>query len=254
MKRISLCLLLLSVLLADVTGQNASKGLRILYIGDSITDGNWGGGGKPSDQRNHWDKNHLFGSGYMYLCAAEFMGHYPDKKFEFFNRGISGNTLADLQKRWKEDAIDINPDVLSILIGINDISMAMKENSPAKFDMKAWEENYRALLDQALSINPDIKFVLGEPFAVKAHQISDRFDERLELLKNCSTIIKRIAEDYQAVFLPYQDMFDKAIFSSDIEPVHWVWDGIHPTVAGHRLMADLWIEKTKHILLDYSLR
>lgn len=250
MKRIITSLFISFVLLVGATAQNTPKGLRILYIGDSITDGNWGGGGKPSNQRNHWDKNHLFGSGYMYLCAAEFTGHYPNEKFEFLNRGISGNTLNDLQKRWKEDVIEINPDVLSILIGINDISMAMKENSPAEFDMKVLEENYRALLDRALSVNPNIIFVLGEPFAIKASQIIERFDERLELLRQCSTIIRKIAEDYQAIFLPYQAMFDKAILLSDVEPTHWIWDGIHPTVSGHRLMADLWIEKTKHKMLQ----
>ncbi|MCC8153957.1 MAG: hypothetical protein LIP01_06940 [Tannerellaceae bacterium] len=79
------------------------KTLRILYIGDSITDGNWGGGNNPSEERNHWDWNHLYGSGYVYLCVAHFMGYYPENEYIFFNRGISGNTVEDMEKRWQKD-------------------------------------------------------------------------------------------------------------------------------------------------------
>ena len=98
-------------------------GLKILFIGDSITDGNWGSGdGKPSSERTLWDMNHIYGHGFMYLCASHYLGEYPQYEYEFFNRGISGNSLYDLEKRWQEDVLDINPDVLSILVGINDIN------------------------------------------------------------------------------------------------------------------------------------
>ena len=96
---------------------------KVLFIGDSITDGNWGNScGMPtsSDERSQWDMNHIYGSGYMYLCATHYQGNYPEREYEFFNRGISGNTLADLQARWQKDVLDINPDVLSILIGTKD--------------------------------------------------------------------------------------------------------------------------------------
>ena len=99
MKRIWICLLWLACL-CPMYGQ----GLRILFIGDSITDGNWGnsdGSAMPSAGRNLWDMNHIYGSGYMYLCASYYQSKYPGKGYEFFNRGISGNALADLEKLYR---------------------------------------------------------------------------------------------------------------------------------------------------------
>lgn len=253
MKRLIACLLLITLSLPYITGKNHNTGLRVLFIGDSITDGNWGGGGKASAERNHWDKNHLFGSGYMYLCAAEFTGHYPEANLEFFNRGISGNTLDDLYNRWEEDVLNICPDVLSILIGINDVSHAIEKSLPAQFDIKIWEQKYRFLLDQALAQNPNIQIVLAQPFAINISKIAERFNERMQLLAQCTEVIYKIAKDYKAIFLPYQSVFDEAIRKYNVPPSHWIWDGIHPTVSGHQLMADLWVEKTKNILLSSSL-
>lgn len=96
-----------------------------MFIGDSITDGNWGnsdGSAQPSSVRNHWDMNHIYGSGYMYLCASYYQSNYPEQEYQFFNRGISGNTLNDLKNRWKEDALAIHADVVSVLIGTNDVN------------------------------------------------------------------------------------------------------------------------------------
>ena len=98
-----------------------ASGRRVVYIGDSITDGNWGkADGKPSSQRNLWDRNHLFGSGYMYLCASYYQGYFPDRDYRFFNRDVGGHALGDLAARWQEDVIDLRPDVLSVFVGTND--------------------------------------------------------------------------------------------------------------------------------------
>lgn len=118
---------------------------RILFIGDSITDGAWGNSGgssKPSSERNLWDLNHIYGHGYVYLCAAYYQARYPSKDYIFYNRGISGNTLSDLEKRWTEDVIKLQPDILSILIGTNDINVFMKEDKE-DFDFEDWEKRYR---------------------------------------------------------------------------------------------------------------
>ena len=136
---------------------------KVLFIGDSITDGNWGnscGMPKPSDERSHWDMNHIYGSGYMYLCAAHYQGNYPEREYEFFNRGISGNTLSDLQARWQKDVLEINPDVLSVLIGTNDVSQFLdQDQDDAAFDFDKWEATYRQLLSEARKQNPDLKLV-----------------------------------------------------------------------------------------------
>ena len=126
MKQLFILLLCLSTATLCVQSQT-----RVLFIGDSITDSNWGNSGgtaQPSAERSHWDMNHIYGSGYMYLCATHFQGHYPEQEYDFFNRGISGNTLNDLKNRWQQDVIEIKPDVLSILIGTNDVSQFLDKN------------------------------------------------------------------------------------------------------------------------------
>ncbi len=87
---------------------------RVLYIGDSVTDGGWGRSGgsmAPSDQRNQKDLNHIYGHGYMFICAAHYESTQPYAGLQFFNRGISGNTLDDLKSRWQQDVLDLKPDM-----------------------------------------------------------------------------------------------------------------------------------------------
>lgn len=87
-----------SLILMLISATLQAGGLKILFIGDSITDGNWGSGdGKPSSERTLWDMNHIYGHGFMYLCASHYLGEYPQYEYEFFNRGISGNSLYDLK-------------------------------------------------------------------------------------------------------------------------------------------------------------
>lgn len=224
-------------------------GARVLFIGDSITDGNWGnscGTAKPSSDRTLWDMNHIYGSGYMYLCATYYQGNYPEKEYEFFNRGISGNTLEDLEKRWEADALEIEPDVLSILVGTNDIHFCLHNDKKEAFDFKAWEKRYRSLLDRSLQANPNLKIVLGAPFVANTGNMrkSTDFAERDSLVRQCAGIVKRIAEDYKAIYLPYNVLFDEILRTTPTsKDGYWIWDGIHPTPAGHKRMADLWIEQ-----------
>jgi len=141
-----------------------ASGRRVVYIGDSITDGNWGkANGKPSSQRNLWDRNHLFGSGYMYLCASYYQGYFPDRDYRFFNRGVGGHALGDLAARWQEDVIDLRPDVLSVFVGTNDaerhLGRLLRADDPKTvpdFDFADWERTYRGLLDQARQANPAV--------------------------------------------------------------------------------------------------
>ncbi len=229
-------------------------GPRVLFIGDSITDGNWGGGGYqiPSSVRNMWDQNHLYGSGYMYLCAAYYLGKYPEREYQFFNRGISGNTLHDLEVRWEEDVIQVKPDVLSVLVGINDVDQYFhkktasgKETAP--FDIADWEKKYRSLLNRTLQSNPKVKLVLGTPFIYKTGNMCRAldFDQRNALVHQCINVVERIAKDYKAVYLPYHEMFHHIYQTSPTSiDTYWIWDGIHPTVAGHQRMTELWIQQT----------
>ncbi len=245
MKKFALgfCLIFLCNLFAQEPPQS---GPRVLYIGDSITDGNWGGGGALSSaQRNHWDQNHLFGSGYMYLCAAYYMGSFPERHYQFYNRGISGHTLADLAARWQEDVMDLSPDILSVLVGVNDVEYGI--NDPEReFDPVEWERLYRELLDRTRARFPEVKLVIGAPFAAgnvrkENKEEAARYDV---LIRLCAEIAKRIAGDYQAVFLPYHEMYDELsdVLYPTVPVTYWLWDGVHPTAAAHQRMAELWIK------------
>lgn len=244
MKKI-ICLLLLAL-----TATTYAGGVKVLFIGDSITDGGWGNSGgsaKSSKNRNHWDMNHIYGHSYMFLCATYYQAKYPERKYQFFNRGISGNTLIDLEKRWEEDAIGLNPDVVSILIGTNDVTTSLSDD---EFDIQKWEATYRSLLDRLIGNNPNIKFVLCTPFAAPTGRLknSENYSIRAERLQQCTQAVCTIASDYNAHIVRFDTLFDKLLNNQSAEEgAYWIWDGIHPTPAGHKRMADLWIKKTKSL-------
>lgn len=245
MKRI----ITLLILILFMTFSVGAGGRRVLFIGDSITDGNWGnacGMPKPSSERCLWDMNHIYGSGYMYLCASYYQGSFPEKEYEFFNRGISGNTLNDLEQRWEEDAIQMQPDVLSVLVGTNDVHYYLQGDKKEPFDFDAWEKRYRSLLDRSLQADSKLKIVLGAPFVAKVGNMrkSEDFAERDSLVRHCADIVEKIAKDYHAIYLPFDTLFDGILKTCPTsKDTYWIWDGIHPTPAGHKRMADMWIER-----------
>ena len=126
--------------------------MLILFQGDSITDGN-----RYKDKASAWDLNHQIGHAYPYVIAATLGARYPDRRFEFTNRGVSGNNIVQLYGRWQEDALLIRPDVLSVLVGVND--QGETGSDPARY-----ERVYRLLLQEARSANPEMALVVMEPF------------------------------------------------------------------------------------------
>ena len=102
------------------------------------------------------DPNHILGHGYVFITAARHGAAFPDARLDFSNRGISGNTVLDLAKRWQKDTLDLKPDVLSILIGVNDNGKGVP--------LDQYEQVYDQILREAKAANPQIKLVLGEPF------------------------------------------------------------------------------------------
>ena len=221
------------------------KGMRFLFIGDSITDGGWGRSGgnmMPTEQRNKKDLNHIYGHSFMMLCAARIQSDYPELETQFFNRGISGNTLLDLQGRWQADCLDLNPDMVTLLVGTNDVDKFL--SGKATLDMKQWEKDYRQLLDQLRTANPDVKIALGTPFVAQVGRIGsqDNYQQRKALIAECATVVRRIASDYHATLLDYEKLFNELTAKN---ASYWIWDGIHPTAAGHQKMADLWLRAIK---------
>ncbi len=213
--------------------QKKKNGLVFLFQGDSITDGNRG--------RNA-DPNHIMGHGYAFSIASRTGCDFPEKNLKFINKGISGNKVTDLANRWKKDALDLNPDVLSILVGINDTSSNIDlspNGSPVTPEL--YDETYRSILDQSVKQNPEIILVLNQPFIFKNTSTTKNWEQRRNDLIERQKIVEKIAVDYNAVFVRLQDVFDAACKKAPAE--YWIWDGIHPTVAGHELIAREWIKQ-----------
>lgn len=235
-----------------------SSAISVLFIGDSITDGMWGrsdGTAVPSEKRRLTDMNHIFGHGYMFICAASYMSDCPDCGYEFFNRGISGNTLRDLEERWDKDVMVLNPDVVSILIGTNDVSLWVEDKDRSKpFDLKDWETRYRSLLDKTIKAKKDAKFVLCAPFAANTGRMRKKpdFELRDSVVRECAAIVEKIADDYDAVYVPFNSLFDEIYRTIPTDnDTYWIWDGIHPTAAGHQRMAELWMQSVNNRGLLY---
>jgi lysophospholipase L1-like esterase len=202
-------------------------GERVLFQGDSITDM---GRGRTADP------NHLLGHGYAFLIAARYAAAYPERAVVFINRGVSGNTVADLAARWKTDTLDNRPDVLSVLIGINDIYFSMMSGKP--LNIPAIEARYDELLTAAYQQNPKIKFILGEPFILPGQHNEGHWDAWHAAVIQLQAMTARVAARHHAALVHYQRIFDEALKFAPVS--YWIWDGIHPTYAGHQLMADEW--------------
>jgi lysophospholipase L1-like esterase len=196
-------------------------GTRVLFQGDSITDMNRGRTADP---------NHILGHSYAFLIAAKYGAMLPERQLIFINRGISGNTVAGLANRWQADTLDLKPDILSILIGINDAS----RHTP----LDEWERDYDKLLADSVAANPNLRIVLGEPFTLAVGRHKDDWEDWSGDVKKRQAIVAKLAAKYKAILVPFQKVFDDACKRAPAD--YWIWDGIHPTYSGHQLMADEW--------------
>jgi lysophospholipase L1-like esterase len=222
---------------STATAQSAAKAeLKpssvVLFQGDSITDA---GRNRGAERAN--DGSGL-GQGYPLFLAAALLADHPKAQLKVHNRGISGNRVPDLAARWQKDALDLKPAVLSILVGVNDIWH--KLNGNYKGTVADYETGYRELLKRTLEALPEVRIVICEPFVLRCGAINDRwfpeFDER-------RAVAKKLAEEFKLTFVPFQAMFDEA--AKLAPPAYWAGDGVHPTLAGHALMAKTWRKVVK---------
>ncbi|NBA84909.1 lysophospholipase [Emticicia sp. CRIBPO] len=200
----------------------------ILFQGDSITDGN-------RTRNNDW--NHVMGHGFAFSISSRLWADHPDRGFHFFNRGISGNKVVDLAGRWQKEALDLKPDLVSILVGINDISAYLKGNEA--MSAENYEKDYRELLKRTVDALPGVQLVLCEPFILKVGGVAEKWEAYLSETQKRQAVVRKLAAEFNAVFLGFQQVFDQALKKAPAE--YWIWDGIHPMPAGHELMAREWI-------------
>lgn len=140
----------------------------------------------------------------------------------------------DLYARWKQDAINLAPSVISILIGVNDTWHEFGSRNGVEVDR--YELVYRMLLDLTRERLPSVRLVLCEPFVLKHGVVTDAW---LADIDRRRAVVRQLAAGCGALFVPFQTAFDDAARLAP--PSHWVYDGVHPTPAGHRLMADCWL-------------
>jgi lysophospholipase L1-like esterase len=204
--------------------------LTFLFQGDSITDGNRG--------RNK-DPNHIMGHGYAFSIASRLGASFPGKANVFFNRGISGNRVTDLAKRWQADTLDIKPDVLSILVGVNDTDSVVRKQNIVT--VEKYEETYRSLLTQTRTQFPGCLLVLCEPFLLPVGRIKENWSVWSGDMQKRQMIASRLSKEFDTVFVPLQKVFTDATSLAAAD--YWIWDGIHPTCSGHELITREWLKQ-----------
>ncbi|MBO4228880.1 MAG: SGNH/GDSL hydrolase family protein [Clostridia bacterium] len=199
----------------------------ILFQGDSITD---------ADRRNG------LGTGYPLLTSARLGMDYPGE-FTFHNRGISGNRIVDVYARIKEDIINLKPDYMSLLIGVNDVWHEFWGNG---VDAPKFEKIYCMMMEEILAALPNVKIMLLEPFCLRGSN-TDNQEEHPDKwrifsseVKKRAEVVKRVAESYGLPFIPLQALFEEAAARS--ENAVWLFDGVHPTPAGHELITREWLK------------
>jgi lysophospholipase L1-like esterase len=203
------------------------QGRVILFQGDSITDaGRDRNSTKPNDAG-------ALGSGYPLLVTAAVLAARPKDGLQFYNRGISGNKVPDLQQRWQRDTLDFKPDVMSILIGVNDFWHKLDHGYTGT--VQDYEQQYTALLDQTRRALPNLRLVVLEPFVLRTGAVTERWFPEFDQRRAAAA---RVAAHAKAAFVPLQSIFDDKVRSA--APAYWAADGVHPTAAGHAVIAEQW--------------
>jgi acyl-CoA thioesterase I len=203
------------------------KNMTILFQGDSITD--------CGRDREQAEPNLGLGSGYVTLTTAKLRARYPEDDISILNRGVSGHRIVDLYARWKIDCINLQPDVLSILVGVNDTWHSFNSNNGV--GIARYERFYREMLEWTKKELPNIKLILCEPFALPFGAVDKSW---LPEINERRAVVKYQAEVFNTGFVPFQTIFDEAVKKA--APEYWLADGVHPTLAGHELMSEAWLK------------
>ncbi len=210
-----------------------SQGDTILFQGDSITDA---GRNRSNTTPN---SNPMLGAGYAFLASADLLLKNPTKDLKIWNRGISGNKVYQLAERWDADCLQIKPNVLSIMIGVNDFWHTLSNGYTGTIE--TYRNDLKKLLDTTKQAMPELKLIIGEPFAVNGvKSVTDKWFPKFNEYRAAS---REIADNFDAAFIPYQSVFDEA---QKVAPgSYWTADGVHPSIAGANLMAQAWLKTVK---------
>jgi lysophospholipase L1-like esterase len=209
-----------------------SDGGIILFQGDSITDT-----GRSREQQDKPNSGAALGNGYAHFSAARILARHAEKRVQVFNRGISGNRIPDIYARVREDVLNVKPEILSVLIGVNDTWHHFMRNAGVPHEK--FGRVYRQFLGETRAELPAVQLVLCEPFVLTVGVVTSEWAADMARRR---AIVAEIAAEFSAVFVPFQAMFDEALRRAPAE--YWLFDGVHPTPAGHALMAEKWLTTT----------
>ncbi|HUI91109.1 MAG TPA: SGNH/GDSL hydrolase family protein [Chitinivibrionales bacterium] len=201
------------------------KGMTILFTGDSIT-----------DCGRRADPSRPLGSGYAFMVSSRLSALYPELDLRFVNRGVSGDRVADLAARWQWDCLKLKPTLVSVLAGVNDTWRRLDSGDPTSGG--AFSASYRRILELTKR-ETQAAIVLCEPFLLACGQVDEGWFDDLEPKIE---IVRSLAREFSCILVPLVDAFEKA--SKRAAPQYWAEDGVHPTAAGHALIAQAWL---KHV-------
>jgi lysophospholipase L1-like esterase len=211
--------------------------MKILLVGDSITDM-----GRDRNSGDQYPLAHGFGYPFIVnsrLCEKDVLN------YTLINRGISGNRIVDVYARIKTDVINLKPDYMSLLIGVNDVwhELGGKQNG---VDAEKFEKIYDMLIGEIVEALPNIKIMIMEPFVlegsatVPTEEEPERWEYFSTEVPKRAAAAKRIAKKYGFPFIPLQKKLDEACRRAPAS--HWLRDGVHPTPMGHWLIKNEWLK------------
>lgn len=230
----------------------------VLFSGDSITDGNRG---------RKMDCNHIMGHGYQFIVSAKLAYENSERRPRFVNKGYSGATMGKLLETWQEDVIDNAPTVLSILAGTNDGLFGFLNGLTVSQVRESYEKNLAEAIDRTRKALPQTKIIVLEPFyfPISKDDLSYRYTPHIECepdtgrpdrnetqeamdyksaaIQLTRAAARRVAEAEADIFVPLYDLFAEKISKSKTE--YFMWDGTHPSIAGHMLIAEQWLKTVK---------
>lgn len=202
--------------------------MRIVMIGDSITD--------MRRDRVAGTLPFAYGSAYPFIVQAK-LGSEKPREYEIYNRGISGDRVVDLYARIKRDCWNLKPDVVSVLVGVNDVWHEIMEGNGVEIDR--YEKVYRALIEDTKKALPGVKIMLLEPYILRGTATEESYDKFLQV-KEYAKVVEKLAKETGSLFVPLQARFDAAAEKNGGD--WYLDDGVHPTVVGSQLIADAWLE------------
>ena len=203
--------------------------LKIVLIGDSITDAG-------RDYRNY----HNMGNGYAKYVKEILSDMHPDCEFEFINFGISGNRTSQLFDRLYTDCIAFAPDIVSILIGVNDVWHRFLP-APIRTTTAQTELNLRCILER-IKAETNAKIIVMQPYVLNCED-----NDLKRELPEVRDVVERLASEYADAYIPLQNLFDNALVN-EADPMFFSLDGVHPNQNGACFIAKHYADCAKVLI------